>query len=208
MARPRSALVVVLAFALLSAGCSKSGSPTAAGTTSGATSTPARASAAASSSAAAASSSDAGQHECAKQSNYVVTISQGDISCADAYVIAAGFDPVGAQSQDQGPYTCEFAHGASRPTVFSCSGTAGVEFSVAETQGPQDCPQTHAFQIKIVSGENVGCTDVNRAAARFDLQGDAVQTVEGYTCQLGTASTRPTVFTCSDSGTEFAVNQP
>ena len=148
----------------------------------------------------------AGPHVCAQEAGYLITITLGTISCPDATRLAAGFDLQGAAAQNQGAYTCELGTATTRPVIFTCSGPTS-EFSVQQAVGPQQCPQAHQYQITITSGQLI-CLDAYATARQFNLQGDAVQQIGDFTCQTGTAATRPTVFTCTGVKGEFAVNQP
>jgi len=59
-----------------------------------------------------------------------------------------------------------------------------------------------------VSG-TVDCAAAYAVTARYDFGGDKRQTVDGYVCETGNATTRPTVLSCTDRRTrdEFSVDE-
>lgn len=153
-----------------------------------------------------ASSTTAGPLRCAQRPPYRITIYTGLVTCVQADAVAAKFNRGGDAVQRIDGYTCELGTAQTRPVIFTCSSTE-AEFTAADAIGPQTCPQLDQYRIRIVRGQ-ITCTDAYDVAARYRTQGPSVQRIGGYTCQSGNAMTRPTVFTCTASDAEFAVDQP
>ncbi|HEV7206444.1 MAG TPA: hypothetical protein VGN18_17695 [Jatrophihabitans sp.] len=153
-----------------------------------------------------ASSTSTGPLRCAQKPPYQVTIYKGLVTCVQADSVAAQFTRGGDAVQRIDGYTCQLGTARTRPVNFTCSST-GAEFTAADAVGPQTCPQLDKYRIRIVSGQ-ITCTDAYDVAAQYRTQGESVQHLGGYTCQSGNAMTRPTVFTCTASAAEFAVDQP
>ena len=76
-----------------------------------------------------------------------------------------------------------------------------------ETLPPDDgiCKDGSGNNIKLISG-SVTCDDAAKISGAYDQQGERVQTIGGWTCEGGNASTRPIIFTCSGSAGEFTVS--
>lgn len=155
-----------------------------------------------------ASSTSTGPLRCAQRPPYQVTIYKGIglVTCLRADAMAAKYDRSGGSVQHIDGYTCQSGTATTRPVVFTCSSTE-AEFTAADAVGPQTCPKTDKYRIRIVSGQ-ITCTIAADVAAQYRTQGPSVQRIDGYTCQSGNAMTRPTVFTCTATEAEFAVDQP
>lgn len=71
--------------------------------------------------------------KCDPQGEYQITITESDISCANAYVLAARYDLNGEKSQTLDSidtWTCSTGAADTRPLIFSCVSNAGAEFAV------------------------------------------------------------------------------
>lgn len=117
----RSLAVAAMALAAVLSGCGHDGAP--------AKEAPSPSSAASSSAPAQALAPD----KCEPQGEYQITITEGDISCANAYVLAARYDVKGEKSQTLesiDTWTCSTGTADTRPLIFSCVSNAGAEFAV------------------------------------------------------------------------------
>lgn len=101
--------------------------------------------------------------------------------------------------QDTAPATSAATSAPSTPA------TAQATTPSATTAG--ECPAQAQYRVTIVTG-TLECAAAYAVAAKFDRQGAAVQQVDGYTCQSGTAATRPVLFTCTSPTAEFTVSEP
>lgn len=90
-------------------------------------------------------------------------------------------------------------------SAASTPATAQATTPSATTAG--ECPAQAQYRVTIVTG-TLECAAAYAVAAKFDRQGAAVQQVDGYTCQSGTAATRPVLFTCTSPTAEFTVSEP
>ena len=69
-----------------------------------------------------------------------------------------------------------------------------------------DCGKLGRLRLELVSGD-VPCDQVREVARGYDLEGEKVQEVSGWTCGSGTADTRPVVFTCRRGDMEFVAKE-
>ena len=58
--------------------------------------------------------------DCAPQGGYQISL-YGYLTCAEAYDIAARYDPDGAKYQEIDPFTCYAAPSDVRPIIFQCA---------------------------------------------------------------------------------------
>jgi hypothetical protein len=58
--------------------------------------------------------------QCAPQGGYQISL-YGDLTCADAYDIAARYDVAGEMYQEIDPFTCYAAPSDVRPIIFQCA---------------------------------------------------------------------------------------
>lgn len=84
------------------------------------------------------------------------------------------------------------SHDTGRGTTSSGGG---------QVDGNPDCGKQNGVQV-ITSGD-VTCDEATFVAAKIDVSGDKVQVIDGWTCEFGNASVRPTVYTCSKGGRSF-----
>lgn len=70
----------------------------------------------------------------------------------------------------------------------------------------RDCGELGELRLEIVSGEAT-CDEVRKVAGEYDLDGENVQEIGEWTCDLGTADTRPIVFTCVRGDVEFVAKE-
>lgn len=68
--------------------------------------------------------------DCDPQGGYFIQI-YGDLSCADAYAIAAGFDLQGEAFQELGTFTCYTSPADVRPIIFQCA-DGDIDFAVSQ----------------------------------------------------------------------------
>lgn len=69
--------------------------------------------------------------QCPPQGDRRITITNGDVTCAEAYSVAAKFDPQGQKYQDIDAFECGTGTADVRPLVFECT-SEDAEFGVHE----------------------------------------------------------------------------
>lgn len=67
--------------------------------------------------------------DCAPQGGCSIQI-YGDLTCEDAYGVAAGYDLDGDKFQEVGPFTCYTSPADFRPIVFQCA-AGETDFAVS-----------------------------------------------------------------------------
>lgn len=67
--------------------------------------------------------------QCPAQEGRQITITNGDFRCAEAYAIAAKYDPQGEKYQDIDAFECGTGTADVRPLEFQCT-SEDVEFAV------------------------------------------------------------------------------
>ena len=114
---------------------------------------------------------------------------------------------------EETPTVTQTATVTETASVPELEGTTAPEEEERETdpdtpgQGQGDCGAVGGNTIEVVAGE-VDCAEARATASGYDTQGARVQQVGSWTCEGGTAATRPVVFTCSQDGREFVAREP
>lgn len=67
--------------------------------------------------------------QCPEQGGRRITITNGDMTCAEAYSVAAKYDPRGLKYQDIDAFECGTGTADVRPLVFQCT-SEDAEFAV------------------------------------------------------------------------------
>jgi hypothetical protein len=75
---------------------------------------------------------EASTGQCSPQNGYQINVTVGDLSCADAYALAAKYNLDGDKFQDVGSFKCAAGNAMTLPTVFTCVSSA-AEFAVSTT---------------------------------------------------------------------------
>jgi hypothetical protein len=94
---------------------------------------------------------------------------------------------------------------ATRSTRTAPSSATGAE-PPSTIDSSSDCRQLGRLRLRVISGD-APCGEVREVAGGYDLSGEKVQDVSGWTCSGGTADTRPIVFTCTLGDREFAAEE-
>jgi len=65
----------------------------------------------------------------------------------------------------------------------------------------RDCGQVEGLKLEVYG--DVPCHEARTVALLYDLDGAKITEISGWTCETGTAATRPIVFTCLQGDRQF-----
>ena len=77
--------------------------------------------------------------------------------------------------------------------------------ATSEREPPTNCRHGE-LELEVLNALAT-CREVERVAARYDLQGPKVQEIDHWTCATGTAGVRPIIYTCTLGDKEFVAKE-